>query len=51
MAEFLNLSAKFSPAVAAYWQLLQQREGFRRAVARQDADPNVKSVRKSLQQR
>jgi glutathione S-transferase len=51
MAEFLNLSAKFPPAVAAYWQSLQQREGFRRAVARQDTDPNVKSVRKSLQQR
>ena len=51
MAEFLGLNAKFSPAVAAYWRSLQQREGFRRAAAKQDADPGVKSVRESLQQR
>src|SRR6201986_2449341 len=42
MAEFLGLNAKFSPAVAAYWRSLQQREGFRRAAAKQDADPGVK---------
>jgi glutathione S-transferase len=51
MAEFLGLNAKFSPAVAAYWQALQQREGYRRAAAKQDSDPGVKSVRESLQQR
>jgi glutathione S-transferase len=51
MAEFLGLSAKFSPAVAAYWRSLQQREGFRRAAAKQDSDPSVSSVRTFLQRR
>jgi glutathione S-transferase len=32
-AQRLNLSNKFGPAVAAYWQHLQQREGFKKAVA------------------
>ena len=51
LAEFLGLDAKFSPAVAAYWRSLKERDGFRRAIARQDSDPNVQSVRKFLQQR
>jgi glutathione S-transferase len=50
MAEFLGLNAKFSPAVAAYWQSLKEREGFRRALAKQDSDPSVLSVRKFLKQ-
>ncbi len=50
LAEFLGLDAKFSPAVAAYWQSLKERDGFRRALAKQDADPNVLSVRKFLKQ-
>jgi len=33
LAESLGLSGKFGPAVAAYWQRLQARDGFRRAVA------------------
>jgi glutathione S-transferase len=37
LAEQLGLDAKFSPAVAAYWSSLQERDGFRRAAARQDA--------------
>jgi glutathione S-transferase len=50
LAEFIGLDAKFSPAVAAYWQSLKERDGFRRAIARQDADPNVLSVRKFIKQ-
>jgi glutathione S-transferase len=51
LAEFIGLNAKFSPAVAAYWQSLKERDGFRRAIAKQDSDPNVRSVRKFLKQR
>ena len=51
LAEFLGLNAKFSPAVAAYWQSLREREGFRRAIAKQESDANVQSVRQSLKQR
>jgi glutathione S-transferase len=50
LAEFIGLDAKFSPAVAAYWQSLKEREGFRRALAKQDSDPSVLSVRKFLKQ-
>jgi glutathione S-transferase len=32
-AQRLGLAASFGPAVTAYWQRLQQRNGFRRAVA------------------
>ena len=32
-AQTTGLSAKFGPAVAAYWQRLQQRDGFKRAIA------------------
>jgi glutathione S-transferase len=51
LAEFIGLNAKFSPAVAAYWQSLKERDGFRNAIAKQDSDPNVRSVRKFLKQR
>jgi glutathione S-transferase len=50
LAEFLGLNAKFSPAVAAYWQSLKERDGFRRAAARQDSDPSVQTVRKFLKE-
>ena len=33
LAENLGLSKDFGPNVAAYWQRLQQREGYKRAVA------------------
>jgi glutathione S-transferase len=32
LAQRLELSAQFGPAVAAYWQRLQQRDGYKRAV-------------------
>ena len=35
-AQTTGLSAEFPPAVAAYWSRLQQRDGFKRAVAAQD---------------
>ena len=37
--------------VAAYWQSLKERDGFRRATAKQDSDPSVLSVRKFLKKR
>ena len=38
LAQTLGLSERFSPAVAAYWARLQDRDGFRRAKAAQAAD-------------
>ncbi|MCF2524550.1 glutathione S-transferase family protein [Bradyrhizobium sp. G127] len=35
-AQSNGLSAQFSPAVAAYWERLKNREGFRKAIAAQD---------------
>jgi glutathione S-transferase len=51
MAEFIGLNAKFSPAVASYWQSLKQRDGFRRAIAKQESNPSVQSVRQFLKQK
>lgn len=36
LAEVIGLSAQFTPTVAAYWARLQQRDGYRRAIAHQD---------------
>ena len=36
LAESLGLAKDFGPNVAAYWQRLQQREGYARAVAAED---------------
>lgn len=36
-ADSLGLAAKFTPAVAAYWARLQQRDGFQRALRAQQA--------------
>ena len=38
LASTLGLDERFSPAVAAYWARLQDREGFQRAKAAQAAD-------------
>jgi hypothetical protein len=51
MAEFIGLNAKFSPAVGAYWRSLKERDGFRRAIAKQESDPDLQSVRKFLKQK
>jgi glutathione S-transferase len=37
LAHFVGLAFKFTPAVAAYWASLKERDGFRRAAAKQDA--------------
>lgn len=37
LAQHLGLSARFTPAVAAYWGRLQQREGYLRAMRAQEA--------------
>jgi glutathione S-transferase len=37
LAEFSKLDTKFPPAVAAYWKSLKERDGFRRAMEKQDA--------------
>ena len=36
LAQELGLDARFKPAVAAYWQRLQQRSAYRRALERQE---------------
>jgi glutathione S-transferase len=36
LAQNIGLSKDFTPAVAAYWQRLQARDGFRRAVEAED---------------
>ena len=35
-AQSNGLAAQFTPAVAAYWERLKQRDGFRKAIAAQD---------------
>ena len=37
LAEHLGLAAQFTPAVAAYWERLRTRDGFRRALAAEHA--------------
>jgi glutathione S-transferase len=37
LAESIGLTAEFGPNVTAYWQRLQQRDGYRRAVAAETA--------------
>jgi glutathione S-transferase len=44
LAEYVGLASGFTPAVAAYWQRLQQREGFKRALAAQDAAARAQGV-------
>lgn len=48
LAVFTKLDAKFTPAVAAYWKSLKGREGFRRAVAKQDAAGREQGVENRL---
>ena len=44
LAQFLGLDAKFSPAVASYWASLKERDGFRRAMERQQTDPRDQTL-------
>ena len=44
LADYVGLSASFTPAVSAYWRRLQAREGFVRALAAQDAAAKAQGV-------
>lgn len=44
LGSFLDLVPRYPAAVAAYWQRLQQREGFRRALAAQQAAAEAQGV-------
>ncbi len=44
LAEHLGLSARFTPAVAAYWQRLRARDGFQRALAAQQRAAEAQGV-------
>jgi glutathione S-transferase len=48
IAAFTKLDAKFTPAVAAYWQSLKERDGFRRAMVKQDAAGREQGVENRL---
>ena len=55
LAEDLDLSERFSPAVARYWQRLKSREAFKRATKRQQAAaieqgvPTISSARSATE--
>ena len=44
LASHLDLVPRFPPAVAAYWQRLQQRDGFQRAMVAQAAAAQAQGV-------
>jgi glutathione S-transferase len=44
LAEYVELAARFTPAVAAYWNRLRERPGFRRALAAQEAAATAQGV-------
>jgi glutathione S-transferase len=44
LAQSIGLSGDFGPAVTAYWQRLQARDGFRRAVAAEDLAGETQKV-------
>jgi glutathione S-transferase len=44
LAQRLGLSAQFGPAVTAYWARLQQRDGYLRAVAAENAAGDAQGV-------
>jgi glutathione S-transferase len=48
IAAFTKLDARFTPAVAAYWQSLKERDGFRRAMAKQAAAGREQGVENRL---
>ncbi|MDB5885230.1 MAG: Glutathione S-transferase domain protein [Polaromonas sp.] len=44
LAQHLGLHQRFTPSVQAYWQRLQAREGYQRAMAAQEAAANAQGV-------
>jgi glutathione S-transferase len=47
LAQSLKLDAEFPPAVSAYWQRLQERDGYRRAIAAQDRAGTEQGIARS----
>lgn len=48
LAAFTKLDAKFTPAVAAYWSSLKERDGFRRAMIKQETAGREQGVKNTL---
>jgi glutathione S-transferase len=48
LAVFTKLDVKFALAVAAYWQSLKERDGFRRAMAKQETAGREQGVEERL---
>lgn len=48
LAAFTKLDAKFTPAVAAYWSSLKERDGFRRAMIEQETAGREQGVKNTL---
>lgn len=44
LAEYLDMAAEFSTAVSEYWQRLQQRDGYLRAIAAQSSSALAQGV-------
>ena len=44
LAEIVGLGAEFGPNVAAYWQRLKQRDGYKRAIAAEDSAAERQNV-------
>jgi glutathione S-transferase len=44
LADEIGLAKDFEPNVAAYWQRLQQRDGYKRAVAKEEAEGDRQKV-------
>ncbi|MGO9703472.1 MAG: glutathione S-transferase family protein [Xanthobacteraceae bacterium] len=48
IAAYTKLDVKFTPAVAAYWRSLKERDGFRHAMAKQEAAGREQGVENRL---
>ena len=44
LADRIGLGADFGPDVAAYWQRLQQRDGYKRALAAEESEAQRQKV-------
>jgi len=48
LAQFIGLDAKFTPAVATYWQSLKARDGFKKAMDKQEKAGREQGVENRL---
>ena len=44
LAEIIGIGPHFTPGVAAYWDRLKQRDGYRKALAKQEAEASAQGV-------